>query len=233
VQGLHPVLFRAGEPVSPEHGADTAERISALREKARRPGRYRLEVDGRAVVTVDAAIIAEFKLRIGASFTSDVAARVRQAAARLEALDRALNALSTRARGSRELEQWLCKKGLPAEAISDAVARLAERGLIDDGAFARGFARARAVNRGQSRRRIEAELSRRGIARDVAAAAVREVFAAEAIDELVQAEAAAATKLRSLASLDLQVRRRRLFGFLARRGYSSEIISKLVRKLVG
>lgn len=211
--------------------SSSPRQISGVRERARRPGRYRLEVDGRTVTTVDAATIAEFKLRLGLVFTEDLEQRVLQAAARLDALDRALNALSTRSRGSRELERWLARKGLPQEAVSETIARLTARGLIDDLAFARGFARARAVNRGQSRRRIEAELARRGVARETTTRAVAEVFLEMHLDDRSLVEAAATRKLRSLTKLDPKVRRRRLFGFLARQGYPSAIIAEVVAEL--
>ena len=207
-------------------------RISALRERTRRPGRYRVEVDGRTVTTVDAATIAELKLIVGSEFSVELEQRVLRAALRLDALDRALSALSTRSRGARELERWLARKGLPEEAIHEAIDRLVERGLIDDLAFAREFARARAVNRGQSRRRIESELALRGVARETTRRAIEEIFSEQCIDERSQVTAAATKKLRSLAALGAQVKRRRLYGYLARQGFRSATIRDIVGELV-
>ncbi len=166
--------------------------ISGLKEKHNRSGRYRLEVDGRVVATVDVALVVELGLKVGRAFDEGLEVRVAQSAARLETIDRALNALSSRARSTRELERWLVGKKLPAEHIPFAIERLTDQGLLDDFEFARGFARSRAVNRGQSRRRIEAELARRGVARALIGSAIADVFEHEDIDERAQVEAAAA-----------------------------------------
>ena len=77
---------------------------------------------------------------------------------------------------------------------------------------------------GQSRRRVQQDLARKGVPRAVSDAAIDAVFADEAVDQRSIVEAAARKKLRSLGKLDPAVRRRRLYGFLARRGYDGEDI---------
>ena len=104
-------------------------------------------------------------------------------------------------------------------------------GFLNDFEFARGFARSRAVNRGQSRRRIEAELSKRGVNRTVIGQAIADVFEHEEVDERAQVNAAAAKKLKSLLKLEPDVRRRRLYGYLARQGFNSQLIGEVMRGL--
>ena len=94
------------------------------------------------------------------------------------------------------------------------------------------FARSRATTRGMSRRRISAELAKRGVARDLADAAINEVMSDENIDELAMVESAATRKFRSLAKLDPQVQRTRLYGFLARKGYPPDLVRVTVAKLM-
>ena len=183
------------------------------------------------VATVDVSLVLELGLKIGRAYDAALELRVLESAARLETLDRALNALSSRSRSRRELERWLIGKGLPKEHIPGALDRLTEQGLLNDFEFARGFARSRAVNRGQSRRRIEAELSKRGVSRADIGAAIADVFADEEIDERAQVEAAVAKKMKSLLQLDPDVQRRRLYGYLARQGFSSALIGDVVKKV--
>ncbi len=206
-------------------------RITALAERPRHPGRYRLDVDGEAMVTVDAATVRDLALGVGAEWSPELAARVDEAAARLATFDKALQALALRARSQRELERWLALKGHERENVTAAVERLFALGLLDDAAFARSFARSRAIGRGMSRRRIQAELSRRGVERAVADAAIREMAEEEDLDERTLVEAAAQKKLRSLATLAPDVRRRRLYGFLARRGYPPDLVREVVNRL--
>jgi len=144
--------------------------------------------------------------------------------ARLHSYDRALNMLAFRARSSSELARSLVRKGEEKAHVDWAIARLQEQGLLDDAAFARAFTRSKVVGGKQSRRRVEQELARKGVARTVAGEAIDDVFEDEAVDQRSIVEEAARKKLRSLAGLDPAVQRRRLYAFLARRGYDLDDI---------
>jgi regulatory protein len=76
----------------------------------------------------------------------------------------------------------------------------------------------------QSRRRVQQDLGRKGVARAVVDEAITTVFDEEAIDQRAIVLDAARKKLRSLADLDPVVKRRRLYAFLARRGYDLDDI---------
>jgi regulatory protein len=67
------------------------------------------------------------------------------------------------------------------------------------------------------------------VARDVSNEAVEEVFVEESVDEAASIERVARKKLRTLTSVDGATRKRRLYGFLARRGYDSDAISRVLR----
>ncbi len=142
--------------------------------------------------------------------------------------DRALALLARRAFSTEELRRRLAQPGggaTPA-AIEAVVARLTAVGLLDDAALATVVARTKLLGAGVSTRRLRAELARRRVDRAVADRAIQEVVADEAIDMTAQLDAVARKKLRSLAGLDPGVRRRRAFGFLARRGYDADEIRR-------
>jgi regulatory protein len=147
--------------------------------------------------------------------------------------ERALDMLEARARGADELKRLLLRKGEPANDVDAALTRLAEAGLIDDASYARQLARTKALGAGLSRRRIQQELARRGVARDVSSQAIAEVFDEEGVDEMAAMERVARKKLRTLAKLDPPTRKRRLYAFLARRGYDSDDISNALRRILG
>jgi regulatory protein len=149
----------------------------------------------------------------------------------LPAFDRALDALARRSRSVKELERWLAQREYQREEIAGTIERLVVRGLLNDEEYARLFVRSRLLGRGQSRRRIQAELTRRGVSRDVADAALAEVMEDESVDERALVESAARKKMRSLEKLEPDVRRRRLLGFLARRGYDANMVRETVAKL--
>jgi len=143
--------------------------------------------------------------------------------------ERALDMLEARARAVTELRRLLIKKGEPPEDVDAAIERLRTTGLLDDANFARQLTRSKALGGGHSRRRIQQELAKRGVARDVSNEAIEEVFEDEGIDEAATIERVARKKLRTLGGVDLATQKRRLFGFLARRGYNSDAIARVLR----
>jgi regulatory protein len=146
--------------------------------------------------------------------------------------ERALDMLEARARGADELRRLLVRKGEPAAEVDETIERLTRAGLLDDANYARQLARSKALGAGMSRRRIQLELSKRGVARDVSTEAIARVFEDESVDEEKLIERAAAKKLRTLAKLDSATQRRRLYAFLARRGFDADDIQRVLRNLV-
>lgn len=145
--------------------------------------------------------------------------------------NKALEVLARGPRATKDLGRWLAQREHSPEEISAALERLTERGLLNDAAYATTFARSRFTTHHMSRRRISAELARRGVERAVADAAIAEVIDDEAIDERAMVNAAAAKKLKTLAKLEPDVRRRRLYGFLARKGYPASLVRDAVATL--
>jgi regulatory protein len=143
--------------------------------------------------------------------------------------ERALDMLEARARGVTELRHLLIKKGEPPDDVDAAIERLRAAGVLDDANFARQLTRSKALGGGHSRRRIQQELAKRGVARDVSDAAIEEVFEEEGVDESASIERVARKKLRTLTGLDVTTQKRRLFAYLARRGYNSDAIARVVR----
>jgi regulatory protein len=140
--------------------------------------------------------------------------------------------LEARARGAVELRRLLLRKGEPVAAVDETIERLIRSGLLDDASYAAQFARSKALGSGLSKRRLQQELGKRGIARDVSTQAIDAVFQDEAIDEAATIERVALRKLKTLTKLEPVVQRRRLYAFLARRGYESEDIGRVVNRLV-
>jgi len=113
------------------------------------------------------------------------------------------------------------------------VERLVAAGLLDDAAFARQVARSKLLGQGASRRRLQQELFKRGVERRLADEAIGEVLSDELVDEGEIVQRLARKKLRSLGGLDEPSRRRRLYGFLARRGYDGEVIRRAMAAVLG
>jgi regulatory protein len=206
--------------------------VTQITEHPRKPGRYIIDIDGREFAVVTADALAASKARVGVVVDDVLAAHLREASELTAAYDRALNLLAFRARSARELHRRLVQKGVTAERADRVIAKLREVGLIDDNDFARQLARSKMVA-GASRRRVHQELFKRGVAREVADEAVKQVVEDEGLSDADSIERIARKKWATLRAFDEPTRRRRLYGFLARRGFDSDDVSRVVRQLGG
>jgi regulatory protein len=140
----------------------------------------------------------------------------------------AVKLLAMRALSSEELRRRLARRGVPPEQLSAVLARLAASRYLDDGEYARAWARSRAHRRSLGPTRLAKELRAKGIAEGDIAVALREAFTERGTREV--AEAAVMRRLPALQGLPPDVARRRLAGYLSRRGFAAEIILALCRK---
>jgi regulatory protein len=206
--------------------------ITGITPSPRKPGRFVVAVDGVEIATLSIEAIERLRLGTGAAFDDRTALEVEREAGILETFDRALNMLAARGRASADLRRILLRKGEPADRVSVAIERLERAGFVDDASFARQFTRSKGVGGGLSKRRVQQELSKRGVAREISDEAIETVFVEEGVDEEASIEKVARKKLRSLSNVDEATRRRRLYSFLARRGYDSDAIGRVLRAVL-
>jgi len=138
----------------------------------------------------------------------------------------AVDALSRRARSRGELAEILAKRGTPEDVAERLIDRLVTQKLVDDHAFAQEWSRLRHRSKGLSRRVLAQELRKKSIAPEVIDEVLGEISRDE---EIIAARNLVAKKLRSLNCFDSEVQYRRLHSLLARKGYSSNIISEAIR----
>ena len=207
--------------------------ITGLDEKPRAPGRYVVLIDSAPIATVSVDVIERLQLSVGRAIDDRVEHALRREGRIVEVYDFGLKLLGFRAKSTKELERRMLAKGFDRDVVGVALDRLGAAGLLDDASYARELTRSKGIAGGMSRRRLQQELARRGVGRDIATEAIARVMTDEAVDEGALAEQAARKKLKSLASVDPQTRRRRLYGYLARRGYDIEDIPRTLSVVLG
>lgn len=198
-------------------------RITSITPGSRREHRLEVAFDDAPALVLGVDAVERFRLAVGRVLSEPELSALAEEAAVVHAVDRGLDLLAFRERSAVELRRRLVQKEIAPAHAEAAVARLVELGLVDDRRYAEALARSKASG-GTSRRRVEQELSRRGVARDTASSAVEEVWEEEEVDQAGAAIQLARKRAASLRGLDPLARRRRLYGFLARRGYEAEEI---------
>ncbi|MDX2184373.1 MAG: regulatory protein RecX [Gemmatimonadaceae bacterium] len=149
------------------------------------------------------------------------------------ALERATRLLTAKSRTTVELRRRLAQAGHEVAEIDAAIEKLTRAGFLDDAAFARNFARSRLSSGKRSTRRVRDELRTKGLGTEMVAEALDEVSADEGISDARAAEALARKKAATLRDVDRQTARRRLYGLLARRGFSPDVIARAVGLALG
>jgi regulatory protein len=125
------------------------------------------------------------------------------------------------------------RKGFAIIHIEPALDRLEALGVLNDEQFARTFVRSKVLGRGTSMMAIRRDLGRKGISRELADQAINEVMEEQSVDESDVARTEATKRWRTLSKLEPAVAKRRLIGFLQRRGFPGDVIRTVVRELAG
>ncbi len=204
--------------------------VQGLVPDARRPGSTRILVEGRPAWTVPADVVSALTLEVGQVLRGEAIERLDRAADEEGAFRAALRALERRAHGAGELARKLERKGHGTAAIAAAVARLRMLGLLDDLAFARAYILSR-TERGRGPFRIRRDLSQLGVDRDAVETALADVLV-EGNDPLERPRALIQRRARTLTTLPVDTRKRRLIAFLARRGYRGSDARTLVEEVL-
>jgi regulatory protein len=177
------------------------------------------------------------RLGVGDALGDDARARLLELDADVRIRESALALLAHRARTRQELARKLRTKGFSRDRIDACLGRLEERGLMNDGAVAAALVRDRLRHRPRGEARMISELRSKGIDQAVATETITRVFADEQVDDATLArEAASAWLARQGAALrealgdsrspSRDKARRRLYGYLARRGFRGDALTE-------
>jgi regulatory protein len=207
-------------------------KITAIEPQRLHPERVNVHVDGAFRLGLSAELVLGERLRVGDEVDDARLAELEAKDRTWKARDAALSLLSYRARTSVELKRRLKRKGFDEEVAAAAVERLDRLGVVDDAAFAESFVRDRVRLRPHGVRRLGQELRAKGVDDDTARAAIEEVMEREGATDLHLARAAAA-RWTPRAGEDPDRARRRLQGFLARRGFGGDAVRAVVREKLG
>jgi regulatory protein len=132
-----------------------------------------------------------------------------------------MHALTRRGLSRWELQKTLLARELDEQIVEAELDRLEGVGLLDDAALAETFVRTQHERKGLGRGAIIAELRRRHIDQQHIDSALEQI---DDDDEQSRATELAVKRAGQLSSYDLETAKRRLHGFLSRKGYNSSVV---------
>lgn len=204
-----------------------------LRKKARLP-LYSVYVDGSLAFDLSDEVFVKFGLKTGDRIDEQMVEKISTAEAFFRAQRLAVNFLSYRPRGSKEVLDHMRKKGYSPELGRKVIQNLQKLGMINDEEFARMFVRDRMKRKPIGKAWLRRALQEKGISPHLVEKVFREYLSDE--EQQKAAEELALRRLRlasaTFEKLDAPRKRKRLLEYLLRRGFSTDIAVATVRNVL-
>ena len=132
-----------------------------------------------------------------------------------------LHQLSRSVKSKDQLRKILAKREIDLDISERILDRFEEAGLINDREFALTVVNSRHRHKGLAKSAIARELREKGIDQSTLEEALADI---DSDAELARAKELAEVRAKRLVSLEPEVAKRRLSGYLARKGYSGSIV---------
>ena len=197
-------------------------RITKVAPAARTTGRYNIFVDGHYSFSLDEFQLVQYSLHSGQEIDEAKLAELQAESDFGKNYIRAVDLISRRLRSEREIRDYARRKQWDRDNTERVIARLYDRGYLNDLVFAQAFVRSRQSSRKYSRRRIERDLVNKGIGHRI-------------IQQVLDEEAGMADDNDALTNLVAKKYHRyddinKLKAYLARAGFRYDDINRAIKQ---
>lgn len=204
-------------------------RITRIEAQKRHPHRRSVFLDGKFGFGLDEEVVYKAGLQEGEELTAEQIDEILLKEEKAKAKDRAFHLLSFRARSCREVRDRLKEKGYDPRVVEEVIADLQRLSLLNDDEFARSWIRDRLQTKPMGRRRLRQELQKKGIDPELIEQAIEDGF--RDVDEVELAVSLLRQREARYRGLNEGKARRRMADFLARRGFSWEVITAAMERV--
>jgi regulatory protein len=194
------------------------KRVTKIEVQKKHPERRSIFLDGDFFCGVNEEVLVRLDLRVGSEVDDEEIGSILLAEEKSKAKEYALNLLSYRMRSKHELARRMMRKRFNRATVDEVIEDLERIGLVDDLEFARSWIRTRMELNPRSFYALERELRLKGIDEDVYRIALKELKGE--YDEKAIALSLGRRQMDKLQGRSPAEVRRRVIGFLSRRGFS-------------
>jgi len=178
--------------------------------------RVNLYLDGKYAFGVDAQKVLAKNLKVGQEISSKEQEELKDSGDLAKYFDKTLRFVSSRPHSQREITDYLFRKKVPPEMVSQITEKLISLGLVNDHDFAVWWVEQRTAFRPKGTRALRAELRGKGVSTEIVDEALK------GVNEVPLALQAARKK-----NLD----REKLVGYLGRKGFSWDTIESVLEEI--
>ena len=223
------------------------QKITSIQAVPELPSHQHLFLNDTPFVVIHTSLVEKFGLRIGLEIEAEIIEKLIAADEVMRAKNHALRLLreekdhratdaseDPRPTGKpkiytkNEMEQRLAREGFSTKAIETSIEELIHSGHIRDRKYAENWIVRRQKSNPRGKTLLKKELVNKGIDRETAEQVVANV---ETEDEMKVALQIAQKRMKQYTGLPIHVAKRRLHGFLARRGFGSEIVRHVLEQI--
>lgn len=204
--------------------------ITKIELQKKHKDRASIYIDEKFAFGVHINVVYDLHLKKGMEMTDELKAEILGLEEKKQGRIYALKLINYRPRCESEVRQKMKEKEFAEEIIEDTIEYLLEYRFLNDESFTRYYIESKLNSNKYGINRIKYQLSSMGIDRSIIDACIEEYTDADS--EYETAYSLAQKKLSSYEKDTKDAKYRKLSGFLGRKGYSFETISKVLRELL-
>lgn len=204
--------------------------ITDIQVQKKHPSRRSIFLDGKFFCGVSDEVAVKFHLKCGMEIDEDELKELLYAEEFSKAKNYTYRILARRMYTTKEIRNKLVERGYVDEVIQDAIATLERYGYLNDRTYAEEWIQSRMRSKPKGKIALRQELERKGIEKSIIEGALSRAF-----DESKEADMAlelARRKVRSYSGDDPAAVKRKLQGFLLRRGFDYEMVRDVIEQAI-
>lgn len=204
--------------------------VSDIKVNVKRPNRRSVYINGEYAFSISEGIFLEQGITVGDTLTYEQIQTLISADEREKIRNAALNLLSYRQRSVHEIRGRLRRKGWADEEVDSVIGELEEKGYLNDGEFARAWARERVQRKSLGPLGLRQELIKAGVDRELIEEVIDETYRENSTRSLIET----LLKKRKIdAEKPISAKEKsRLVNLLKRKGYNWSDIEPVISKLI-
>lgn len=201
--------------------------VTAITQQKKDETRYNIFIDGTYAFALPMQDILYFKLKEGKEVPEETVEYIQNSLIYIKAQDTALHYIGYKMRTVKEIRMKLSEKEFSEEVVEKVIAFLEKYGYADDREYCRKYIKEKLRMKPKSGYALKIELRQRGISARI----IDEVMAETEMDEAGDAFHWLERKSRGQWPPENEKKKKQLYDFLLRKGYSYDIIGEAFRQM--